>query len=158
MFKRILTMLFGGVMLLSTGLPLATASTSQASSSQAVVTVAATQQASVAASCRGRSCTGKNPQTTGCEKDARTIDRVRPGGGGPRVELRYSPTCRAAWARIQKANPSWDFKIEGRGGPRHTGHASLRYRVYTKMIGKPKKFRACVAQYSSDAWTCTRWH
>ncbi|WP_424229188.1 hypothetical protein [Actinophytocola sp.] len=44
-----------------------------------------------------------------------------------------------------------------KNGPNYTEISSNDYRRYTKMAGKPLKFRACVKQYSSDAWTCTRW-
>ncbi|MER7850763.1 DUF2690 domain-containing protein [Kitasatospora sp. NPDC096077] len=47
-----------------------------------------------ATSCYASSCSGLNPANTTCASDARTIDTSVLG-----VELRYSPSCRAAWAR-----------------------------------------------------------
>lgn len=70
--------------------------------------------------CFGPSCTGRNPNDTVCAADARTVDRL----GGLKdsvpfsgtylyapglhhvtvavpVELRYSPRCRANWAKIR---------------------------------------------------------
>jgi Protein of unknown function (DUF2690) len=60
--------------------------------------------ASAATSCYATTCTGVDPQTSGCSKDARNIDEHSSGGGLVVYELRYSPTCYAAWTRI-KAGP-----------------------------------------------------
>ncbi|MEU1181160.1 DUF2690 domain-containing protein [Streptomyces sp. NPDC005820] len=54
------------------------------------------------ASCYGSSCEGKDPATY-CADDA-----ITPSGGAvwlgtAYLELRYSPSCRAAWARISRA-------------------------------------------------------
>jgi len=50
--------------------------------------------ASAATSCYGPTCNGLNPANTVCANDARTIYTTE-----TQVELRYSPSCRAAWAR-----------------------------------------------------------
>ncbi|MEX0172460.1 DUF2690 domain-containing protein [Streptomyces sp. LMG1-1-1.1] len=52
--------------------------------------------ASAATSCYATSCNGLDPSTTICQNDARTVST-----GSTGIELRYSPTCRAAWARKQ---------------------------------------------------------
>ncbi|MFJ3298998.1 DUF2690 domain-containing protein [Streptomyces bacillaris] len=111
-------------------------------------------------SCRGSSCTGKNPQSEGCGSGARVIDRVQPAGGGPEVELRNSSRCSAAWARIQKANSNWRFKIEIRRGHSYTANASPSYAAYTRMVGSSNAYRACVEIYDGrgGSWSCTGWH
>lgn len=48
--------------------------------------------------CFEGSCTGQDPQETGCGGDAWTAALSRTHG--VYVELRYSDTCKAAWARI----------------------------------------------------------
>ena len=49
--------------------------------------------------CQGACWAGQDPNTTICQNDAITpVSSV--SYGGATVELRYSPTCRAAWARI----------------------------------------------------------
>ncbi|MDH2426082.1 DUF2690 domain-containing protein [Sphaerisporangium sp. TRM90804] len=63
------------------------------------------QGAQVAAACSGSACDGKNPSTY-CGGDARTVQSLRLGGQAL-LELRYSPSCRAAWARI--SNASYDI-------------------------------------------------
>ncbi|MEU7133445.1 DUF2690 domain-containing protein [Streptomyces sp. NPDC046261] len=113
-----------------------------------------------AATCKGQSCTGQNPKTAGCGEDAKVIDRVRPGGGGPEVELRSSATCGAAWARIEKADPSWKFKIEYKGGKPQFANASYTFEAYTRMVWNSYSYRACVEMYDGQGgnYTCTKWH
>ncbi|MFF2658980.1 DUF2690 domain-containing protein [Kitasatospora sp. NPDC058032] len=113
-----------------------------------------------AATCRGAGCTGKNPISTGCGDDARTIDTISPAGGGPVVELRNSATCSAAWARIEKANSNWRFKIEIKGGASYLANASLDRQVPTAMVGSSNAYQACVEQYdgAGGSWSCTGWH
>lgn len=117
-------------------------------------------EAAAPTACKGSSCTGKNPQREGCGSGAEVIDRVDPAGGGPRVELRNSTRCSAAWARIQKANESWRFKIEIRGGKSYFANASPSYPAYTQMVGSSNAYRACVEQYDGrgGSWSCTGWH
>ena len=50
---------------------------------------------------------GVNPANTVCANDARTVQSARlttSGGSRAIIELRYSPTCRTAWARISGAS------------------------------------------------------
>jgi len=53
-----------------------------------------------AAPCVGTSCNGRDPQSTGCGADARTLEDVADTGGWVTLELRYSPSCYAVWARV----------------------------------------------------------
>ncbi|MER6101619.1 DUF2690 domain-containing protein [Streptomyces sp. NPDC001832] len=117
-------------------------------------------EAAAPTACKGSSCTGKNPQREGCGSGAKVIDRVSPAGGGPEVELRNSARCSAAWARIQKANSAWEFKIQIRGGASYTANASLSYAAYTQMVGSSNAYRACVEIYDGrgGSWSCTGWH
>ncbi|MDT0611066.1 DUF2690 domain-containing protein [Streptomyces lancefieldiae] len=125
-----------------------------------LVTPALSAEAAAPAACKGHACTGKNPQREGCGSGAKVIDRVTPAGGGPEVQLRNSPRCSAAWARIQKANSNWRFKIQIRGGKSYVSNASSSYEAYTAMVGSSNAYRACVEQYDGrgGSWSCTRWH
>ncbi|MGW5781369.1 DUF2690 domain-containing protein [Streptomyces sp. NPDC003863] len=58
----------------------------------------ASSPASAATSCYSTSCHGLDPAYTICQNDARTVLTSSTG-----VELRYSPTCRAVWARKTSA-------------------------------------------------------
>ncbi|WUP33768.1 XRE family transcriptional regulator [Streptomyces europaeiscabiei] len=52
--------------------------------------------------CSGKDCDGKDPETMGCIGNlVRTADEATVGT--TRVEVRYSKTCQAAWARITGA-------------------------------------------------------
>ncbi|MDC2947174.1 helix-turn-helix domain-containing protein [Streptomyces heilongjiangensis] len=52
--------------------------------------------------CAGTGCTGKDPEAMGCTAGVvKTADEATVGTA--RVEVRYSETCRAAWARITLA-------------------------------------------------------
>lgn len=53
---------------------------------------------SAAVACNDLSCKGKNPQTSGCNSDARTLQEFTYNIF--RVELRQSDACWAAWTRI----------------------------------------------------------
>ncbi|MGR4852024.1 DUF2690 domain-containing protein [Streptomyces sp. LARHCF252] len=89
----------------------------------------------------------EEPPREGCGSGAKVIAKVSPAGGGPRVELRNSARCSAAWARIQKANESWRSKIEIRGGHSYPANASPSYEAYTQMVGR--------ATPTAPAWNST---
>jgi hypothetical protein len=52
--------------------------------------------------CYGDYCSGQDPVTTGCDKDAETIASIQLDTGGGRLDLRWSPTCKTNWARWQQ--------------------------------------------------------
>jgi Protein of unknown function (DUF2690) len=56
-----------------------------------------------AASCKGATCQNKNPQTSGCAADAVDLADITDAF---RIELRYSPTCQAAWTRLTAVHSS----------------------------------------------------
>ena len=49
------------------------------------------------ATCNGSSCTGLEPNGTTCANDATTARSK--SGDGATIQLRYSPSCRAVWAK-----------------------------------------------------------
>jgi hypothetical protein len=57
----------------------------------------ATAPAAAAATCHGYSCTGQDPEATGCAADAQTVREYNTGG--IRVQLRFSIQCQAGWVR-----------------------------------------------------------
>jgi len=62
--------------------------------------VATSAPAAAAAGCYAQDCNGKDPQAWGCDGDASTQwSSHYPGSYGSTVELRYSPSCGAFWAR-----------------------------------------------------------
>ncbi|MET8689988.1 DUF2690 domain-containing protein [Streptomyces sp. NPDC004732] len=55
--------------------------------------------------CWHNGCTGKSPAAY-CNGDARTVQSLRLGpasGANATLQLRYSPSCEAAWARLSSA-------------------------------------------------------
>ena len=55
-----------------------------------------------AVSCYGDYCSGQDPLSTGCSADAYTVHTASVYGtnGASTVEIRWSPTCKTNWARV----------------------------------------------------------
>ncbi|EFE72515.1 predicted protein [Streptomyces viridosporus ATCC 14672] len=124
----------------------------------------ASTQAAAAPACKGASCNGKNPNTTGCDKDAVTPAGAvaRSAGGGPAVQMRYSKMCNAVWARFESAaNSNFRGKLEIKNGKPYVFHASPNYPAYTKMVNASLATRPCVEHYdgAGGSWACTeKWY
>ncbi len=67
-----------------------------------VTTIFVSPSAAMAAgTCTWSACDGRDPQTSGCSADGQTLDSFTSNiDGYAYVELRYSPSCHAAWARL----------------------------------------------------------
>lgn len=75
------------------------------------------------ATCAGYSCTGELPDRAGCDDDPNlTTVTSRAGYGGVgRIEARYSPGCRAVWARYNPSGaqePCYEIRIQVQTGVR----------------------------------------
>ncbi|MGW7077076.1 XRE family transcriptional regulator [Streptomyces sp. NPDC054871] len=82
--------------------------------------------------CSGKSCTGKDPETMGCGGElAATTTRATVGKAV--VEVRYSKTCGAAWARITQAAPGDKVTISG-DGAKQNGTVNADLDAYTPMV------------------------
>lgn len=82
--------------------------------------------------CSGKSCTGKDPETMGCGGElAATTTRATVGKA--LVEVRYSKTCGAAWARITQAAPGDKVTISG-DGAKQNGTVNADFDAYTPMV------------------------
>jgi len=105
--------------------------------------------AQAAAACKGPTCNGQSP--TKCQSDAVTVkdgkgNPVRvylPGlapGNSDWVDLRYSPSCRANWARLNPAvgNPGigFDYYVYSTSGgtTRSASQYSELSPNYTEMV------------------------
>lgn len=109
--------------------------------------------ASAATSCNGPDCTGKDPSTSICQNDARTVARSSLG-----TELRYSPTCRAAWAR-QSGGTSMTVWVESNTGLEQAVHYSGSGTVWTAMIDDRGIIaRACGHVMGFEPSSCTTWY
>ncbi|MDJ0342671.1 DUF2690 domain-containing protein [Streptomyces sp. H10-C2] len=70
--------------------------------------------ASAATSCYANGCTGRDPAGTTCQNDAVTV-----GESNVNTELRYSPSCRAVWARQKYAKAGAQLFVENNAGQRY---------------------------------------
>ncbi|MFD6890255.1 DUF2690 domain-containing protein [Streptomyces sp. NPDC059957] len=98
--------------------------------------------ASAATSCYAASCNGLNPANTICQNDARTVST----GAFGSMELRYSPSCRAAWGRFVLNAPSGSrIEIKNDQGKKYT------------TSGSGKFFSVMVNDKDVTAWACGFW-
>ncbi|MCX5311202.1 XRE family transcriptional regulator [Streptomyces sp. NBC_00154] len=107
--------------------------------------------------CSGADCTGKDPEDMGCGgRFANTAASVTVGGS--LVEVRYSETCAAAWARITRATPGDTVRITAgaAAGQRGAVDAGTDTDAYTPMVAvkKAADARAC-ATLASGTKGCT---
>jgi hypothetical protein len=93
---------------------------------------ASAQVAAPLATCLGPTCTGKDPNATGCASDARTVRSTSVDGIA--VELRYSPTCRAAWSRIRNGGSGDIARVENNIGQSYSRSITGGNDVYTPMV------------------------
>jgi hypothetical protein len=110
--------------------------------------------------CRGAACEGRSPMQMKCGTDPRTLASHRTAGGA-HLELRYSATCGAGWARM------WSTRIGDRlelapadGGRPYAaeitdGVAAQSY-VYTPMTGAGPgtTIRACFRPVTGKGREC----
>ncbi len=114
--------------------------------------------AAVAASrCTGEGCTGKDASAAGCASGA--VTKASFSGASVRVELRYSPSCHAAWAKATAAPAGQTLMVENARDQRsritvRPGQST----VWTPMVDGTVKARACLGQADSDVLTCTNWY
>ncbi|MFH8988990.1 DUF2690 domain-containing protein [Streptomyces sp. NPDC017940] len=107
--------------------------------------------------CGGADCAGKDPETMGCGGEfARTTSRATVGAR-TLVEVRYSRTCGAAWARVTLAAPGDEVRITGSGaGARQRGTVD-GVDGYTPMVAvrDAASAKACVTLASGESG-CTK--
>ncbi|MFF8839676.1 DUF2690 domain-containing protein [Streptomyces sp. NPDC015130] len=123
----------------------------------ATALISAASPASAATSCYASTCQGKDPALTVCQNDARTVAT----SGWGLLELRYSPTCRAAWARFKNDTPyALSITVQRNDGK---GSYSAQYRgdgtpVWTAMVNdKDLLARAC-EHWDDGRSDCTDWY
>ncbi|MFI1167949.1 DUF2690 domain-containing protein [Streptomyces sp. NPDC020801] len=119
------------------------------------VATASAESGALDTRCFQESCTGKDPKSTGCAGDAWTaaMTRIR----GVYVELRYSDSCRAAWARISWGGPGDIAKVVADNGASYQERVHYDTDVYSAMVasGAPSEARACTL-LTSGSHDCTK--
>jgi hypothetical protein len=119
----------------------------------ALAGVAIAPTAASAASCYASSCSGKHPEDTGCAADAITAKSKT--YQGRILELRYSPTCRSAWARVRNGHWNDYFEVNSSSGERRGSHVGYNQTSgYTFMVNDAGYFAyACTTNFNPN--TCT---
>ncbi|MFD8690910.1 DUF2690 domain-containing protein [Streptomyces sp. NPDC059651] len=104
--------------------------------------------------CSGSACAGQDPEEMGCGGEhVRTLSSATVGTSF--IEVRYSETCGAAWARITKAAPGDTVEITA-GGAGQNSTADATTAAYTPMVAvrRVADVEAC-ATLTSGTRGCT---
>ncbi|WNI22917.1 DUF2690 domain-containing protein [Streptomyces sp. ITFR-16] len=104
--------------------------------------------------CNGADCAGQDPEDMGCGGEyARTLSSATVGGSF--IEVRYSRTCAAAWARITKGGPGDLVEITA-GTEGQKGRVETAAEAYTPMVAvkRVSDVRAC-ATLAAGTRGCT---
>ncbi|MGW3625172.1 DUF2690 domain-containing protein [Streptomyces sp. NPDC000880] len=105
--------------------------------------------------CGGKDCTGQDPEATGCGGElAKTVSSATVGRTF--VEVRYSKTCQAAWARITQAAPGDTVQVSVAGKGAQKGLVNADNDAYTPMtvVAAPAEAKAC-ATLKTGVTGCT---
>lgn len=106
--------------------------------------------------CGGSDCTGKDPENMGCGGQLATTP-TSITVGTTLVEVRYSETCGAAWARITRAVAGDSVVVSAGAAPEQTGVVDADTDAYTPMIAVKGagEAKACVSLKAGQR-ACTR--
>ncbi|KOV86007.1 hypothetical protein ADL01_07685 [Streptomyces sp. NRRL WC-3618] len=111
----------------------------------------------VGVKCSGAKCTGQDPENMGCGGElAQTVNSVTVGG--TLVEVRYSKTCQAAWARITQAAPGDQVDVTAPGAAKQIGAVDTDTDAYTPMVAVKNTgdATACVTLKATAQKGCTQ--
>ncbi|MEU7060285.1 DUF2690 domain-containing protein [Streptomyces sp. NPDC046197] len=113
--------------------------------------------ARAAVTCQGSTCSGQNPNTTGCASgNVRTLEDK--SYFGRLIRLRYNPDCRAAWAQLISGIPSDSALVQNSQGLTYTSTISSGSDTFTMMVDDMNlTARACVT-IQTVGQACTGWH
>ncbi|MCK7621737.1 XRE family transcriptional regulator [Streptomyces sp. RS10V-4] len=117
-------------------------------------TTTGTESKALETHCFQESCRGADPKTSGCAGDAWTAALTRVHD--VYLELRYSDSCKAAWARISWGTPGDIAKVMADNGASYQEHVRYDTDVYSPMVAAEasSQARAC-AIVRSGARGCT---
>ncbi|WP_447037884.1 XRE family transcriptional regulator [Streptomyces sp. DSM 118878] len=109
--------------------------------------------------CSGADCAGKDPENMGCGGElAKTTSRATVGK--TLVEVRYSKTCGAAWARITQATPGDKVTVTGSGkgaDAKQNSTVNADFDAYTPMVAvKAGTSAEACATLASGQTGCTQ--
>ncbi|MFD7480871.1 XRE family transcriptional regulator [Streptomyces sp. NPDC059837] len=101
--------------------------------------------------CSGADCTGKDPENMGCGGQRATTS-TSITVGTTLVEVRYSKTCAAAWARITQAVIGDSVQVTAGTAAKQTGTVDNATDAYTPMVAvkDAAEAKACVTLKSGQ--------
>ncbi|MGC4855942.1 DUF2690 domain-containing protein [Micromonospora sp. DT4] len=97
--------------------------------------------------CELRDCEGRNPRTTACEDPVTVASHT--AADGTRLEIRFSPSCRAGWIRTWPTHAGFRLEVSGPDARPQTAVAATpatdQQVTTTAMIAAPdpSSLRAC---------------
>ncbi|MFB6891159.1 DUF2690 domain-containing protein [Kitasatospora sp. NPDC056327] len=106
--------------------------------------------------CQALGCAHKDPKTTGCGGDARTL--LTTNVGKVVVYLRYSQKCQAAWAAITEGQPGDQAIITTGSGETETALIHWGYDNYSWMVNAADPavtVRVCGQRKEPEGTSCT---
>ena len=83
-------------------------------------------------SCEAAGCVAKDPQASGCGADAVTISSANVKQ--MTIYVRYSPHCKAAWAKITDAAVGFSATVTNAAGQHQTALVHWGYDSYSPMV------------------------
>jgi hypothetical protein len=103
--------------------------------------------------CTGSGCLGKNPMLYTCSQDAQTVRSA--SREGATIQLRYSPSCRSAWAREVNGRVG-DFLWVRNPREQETTHITSGTSAFTLMVSDSGvTAAACMTLLGETVFTCT---
>ncbi|MFI8187163.1 DUF2690 domain-containing protein [Actinacidiphila glaucinigra] len=122
---------------------LATQGSGNSGSQAAAASSPTAVSAAPTAACDGASCVHVEPTTTVCQNDATTAFYGR--GYGILVELRYSPGCRAAWAKMSNTSEGDRIQVIGKDQEPEEYRQQKGHNAHSRMVeaAHPGDARAC---------------
>ncbi|MEY9965809.1 transcriptional regulator with XRE-family HTH domain [Streptacidiphilus sp. MAP12-16] len=121
-----------------------------------VITAKTPDPATSAPFCTGIGCAGKDPQSTGCGTDVRTLQTAN--DGKVILYVHYSARCQAAWAALTDGAPGDTATITTSTGQQETALIHWGYDNYSAMVdaSDPRTaLRVCGVQPAGRACTST---
>ncbi|NEC95516.1 XRE family transcriptional regulator [Streptomyces albidoflavus] len=105
--------------------------------------------------CAGADCTGEDPEAMGCAGE-QAVTSATATVGPTVVEIRYSKTCEAAWARITQAAAGDEIAIDVGTEAQESAKVATTFDAYTAMLAveNPADAKAC-ATLAAGTTGCT---
>ncbi|MGW2722180.1 helix-turn-helix domain-containing protein [Streptomyces sp. NPDC001492] len=119
----------GTILVMNSTHPAATTSPRALPTSEVAARAAAASQKP---GCRGDDCLEGEPQAKNCQWDARTARET--WLRGLQIQLRYSPSCKAVWGRIENGTVGDAVSITDRWGRTEDATIRVGTDTYTRML------------------------